>query len=119
MSTLFVPNRAEKFSHVPEPYANVGLVNKEEKGFKVDLSVDLIEKINALADDRGMKNKAVASRVLTWFLTQRADVQSVILGQIPADDEFLELVIRRLGDPGPGVVVRSAAQAERPKGGKR
>jgi alkyl hydroperoxide reductase subunit AhpF len=115
VSITKVPIRTEMFSHVPYDVPTLSLVNNDERGFKVDLSVELIRKINALSDQRGMKNKAVAARVLAWFLVQPVDIQSVILGQIPADAEFLELVLRRMTT----TIGASPSSDDPPAGGPR
>lgn len=89
------------------------------KNFRTEIDGDVKDAIDAISRDRGMTIRAISERVFGWLSTQPAEVQAVILGQIPAEGDFIELVLRRLAAAENADPVNEAAATPRTKGRRR
>lgn len=85
MSNSDVPKRSKTFSH---PYGewldDFAIV--AEKVFKVDIDETVVNAFTTYADGLGMKNKAVAERLLKYFLSRPDAVRRHMLGLVDGNE---------------------------------
>jgi hypothetical protein len=67
-----------------------------EKTFKVDIDEAVVDAFTAWADGRGLKYKVATEKLMLWFIDQIPEVQSVILGDIDAKTDLIELIMKRM-----------------------
>lgn len=75
------------------------MIEKNSRNYvKLELTKEAKDKLNFVADTRAMKLIGVSSRIIEWFVEQDEFLQSVILGQVPQQDQktIIKLILKRL-----------------------
>lgn len=80
--------------------AAYGVIVAEEVTFKVMIDGDLKTRLDQALADRKLSLTAFTAGIVQTFLDQDPLVQSMLAGQIPADDDLVEAALRRISHAG-------------------
>ena len=85
------------------------------KNLRTEIEGDVKDAVDSLSESRGMSIRAITERTFAWLCDQPDEIQAVVLGQIPADADFLQVVVARMADRAiRSATVNKAGRAELP-----
>ncbi len=69
---------------------------EEKEMLRVYLTPSLRACLDELVAEKKSDNTKLVGQLLEWFLEQDSLFQSILLGQVPADDDVAELALARI-----------------------
>lgn len=71
----------------------------DTKSFRIRVSPVLKDRYGEMCGARKISEQDAGNALLAWIVEQEPEVQAMILGQLPANDDLVETVLRRMQKP--------------------